>query len=243
MLEFSVGDTSPERAEPSPSVTVRSRIRLPRKGSNELTRHVNAAFAREVVALGQHLSPPDARLLKQVYEAGTGLGAIAELLNLDVRTVQRRVRLLTQRVRSPEFAFVLLRAATFERDMARVADACIIRGQGMRAAAESLGLSVHTVRRLREHVLAMARGAASVGDDVKTLQSRLNSLEAAELARSPRVRSSASSRLQPTRNTGDDRWETDTHMPVKLAHDPRAESTRSDTESRIVSPMRSRRSA
>jgi hypothetical protein len=71
------------------------------------------------------------------------------------RALRRRLRQLIQRVRSREFRFVVAHLESFTPSMRRVARACILAGRSTRQAAEELGVSLYTVRRYRDAILAM----------------------------------------------------------------------------------------
>ncbi|MBY0398427.1 MAG: hypothetical protein K2X91_18425, partial [Thermoleophilia bacterium] len=113
----------------------------------------------------EFLPAADRALLLAIYEQGRSLVELAPIMGLEPRSIGRRVRRLVRRISQPAFALAALRSAGWAardgewRDLGRVARACVLEGQTLRAAARSLKMSVHAVRRHRETVIAMARGA------------------------------------------------------------------------------------
>ncbi len=124
------------------------------------------------------LDPDDAALLRAVYEQARPVAEIARLLDVDPRSVRRRVRILSERVLHPRFLVAArvvrpdadLRRLVPEPDPAawppnrrRVAEAMVIRGLNMRDASIALGLSLHTVRRHIDAIHALADAAPLKG--------------------------------------------------------------------------------
>jgi len=120
------------------------------------------------------LPAPDHALLTAYYDAGLTIQRIADMLHLPPRTAARRLRILAERIRSPQFLTVAhaahpdpeLRALFGPPDpdlwpptRRRVADAIYIRGLNMRAASRELRLSLHTVRRHNDAIRAILNAA------------------------------------------------------------------------------------
>jgi hypothetical protein len=121
-------------------------------------------FAQRIAELGAHLPAPDAALIEAVFAHGLTVQRAAGLMNLDPRTVRRRIRHLVTRIKSPAFAFVVVQRDNFSPERATVARACIIEGRSLRVAAIQLGISIHAVRLHRSAIITQAEALASPPD-------------------------------------------------------------------------------
>ena len=141
----------------------------PRRSGHVHSAAISGMPHERILALAEYVSPPDRALLRAVYDQGRTLVELAPLMGVEPRSIGRRVRRLLFRLGQPAFALAALHAAGWIaeggqwRDLGRVARACVLEGQTLRAAARSLGMSIHAVRRHRETVLAMAQGARVLG--------------------------------------------------------------------------------
>ncbi|MCL4740804.1 MAG: hypothetical protein KJZ54_01220 [Phycisphaerales bacterium] len=106
----------------------------------------------------RHLPPQDRVLVEAVFRDGRPVAELAALIAADagdaaratsVRGLRRRVRRLTARLLSREYAFVAEQLPDWSPTRRRVATACILHGRSIRDAAAELRLSLHTVRRHR----------------------------------------------------------------------------------------------
>lgn len=123
-----------------------------------------SVFAQRIAELGAHLPAPDAALIEAVFAHGLTVQRAAGLMNLDPRTVRRRIRQLITRIRSPAFAFVVVQRDNFSPERATVARACIIEGRSLRVAAIQLGISIHAVRLHKSAIITQAEALASPPD-------------------------------------------------------------------------------
>jgi DNA-directed RNA polymerase specialized sigma24 family protein len=106
----------------------------------------------------------DRTLVRWAYGDGKTITELAVVHRVSPRAMSRRLSRLVERCESVEFKFVIARIGAWEGPMKAVAQACVIEGRSVRAAAAHLNMSIHTVRALRTAVLAMASGAQQVGD-------------------------------------------------------------------------------
>lgn len=120
-------------------------LRDPRRGHNQ-----------EVVQRAEWLEESDAALVRATYRDGHAAAAVARIMQQDERGLQRRLRKLIARLVSAEFSVVIQHWGNWNSTRRAVARACVLHGRSIRVAAEQLNLSLHTVRRHREAILAMA---------------------------------------------------------------------------------------
>ena len=106
----------------------------------------------------RHLPPEDRVLIEAVFRDGRPVAELAALISGDAgesdrtahaRGLRRRIRRLTARLLSREFAFVAEQLSDWSPTRRRVATACILHGRSIRDAAAELRVSLHTVRRHR----------------------------------------------------------------------------------------------
>lgn len=120
----------------------------------DLRRRRSRDFADVVVQRAQLLLPEDRALVCAVYRDNLTAAQVAELTGVSPRAVRRRLHTLTQRLLSPRYEFVTRRQQQWGPTRRRVAVACAIHGMTLRAAAEHLSVSLHTVRRHMDAVAA-----------------------------------------------------------------------------------------
>lgn len=125
--------------------------------------------AEQLARLSEYLAAPDRAMIRAIYTHGHSLREVGRLMQVTPDVVRRRLRRLSRRMQTPEFAFVALRHEHWPPRLAQVSRACVLEGQSLRSAAVALNLSVHAVRRVRDQALAMAKAA----DDLKALAARV----------------------------------------------------------------------
>ncbi|MFG0275079.1 MAG: hypothetical protein ACF8QF_08480 [Phycisphaerales bacterium] len=135
-------------------------------GASDLRRRRTPLVVEEVVLRAALLPEADRALLLAVYRDATPARTIAELRGLHVRRVRRRVRSLVQRVLSPRFGFVMDHMASWPRTRRRVAQAVVIEGRPRREASETLGVTIHTVRRRMEEIRLLEQASRAGADTV-----------------------------------------------------------------------------
>lgn len=135
-----------------------------------LSRQRRRELAALLVARADALPEPDKALILEVYAAGRSVLDATRRDNPDPATLparaganRRRVRRLTRRMLTPTFELVRTQQPAWPPIRARVGHACFILGLSMRAASESLNLSLHTVRSHAHAIRAMAAVAAQRG--------------------------------------------------------------------------------
>jgi predicted ArsR family transcriptional regulator len=100
----------------------------------------------KLAAASEWLPPEDRALMQAFLQDGKSADELAKLIGVTGRTVRRRVERLARRVSSPRFVFVGARLSQMTPMRRRIAEACILRGMSIRAAAARLKLSTHAVR-------------------------------------------------------------------------------------------------
>lgn len=132
--------------------------------ASDLRRRRSPVVVEELVHRAALLPEADRGLLLAVYRDATPARTVAALRGLDVRRVRRRVRLLVQRVLSPRFGFVMDHMASWPRGRRRVAQAVVIEGRSLREASETLGMTVHAVRRRMEEIRLLEQAQRRQGE-------------------------------------------------------------------------------
>jgi DNA-directed RNA polymerase specialized sigma24 family protein len=133
-----------------------------RQSRLDLRRGIRREFAAALVERAAHLPEADRLLIEGVFRDGRSIAQIAEvwIKNPDPaytpKSLRRRLHRLVERLRSPAFALVAQHRDRWNPPMARVATACVLQGRSLREAADSLGMSLHTVRRHLDAVTAIA---------------------------------------------------------------------------------------
>lgn len=124
----------------------------------DLRRKRRGEQAQVALERARHLPPQDRVLVEAVFRDGRPVAELAALIAADagdadrvtsVRGLRRRIRRLTARLLSREYAFVAEQLPDWSPTRRRVATACILHGRSIRDAAAELRLSLHTVRRHR----------------------------------------------------------------------------------------------
>lgn len=144
-----------------PGSTVVERTAARRPGL-DLRRGVQRGLAEALVERAALLPAPDRYLIEGVFRDGRTIAELAALWGEDPepgqtpRALRRRLHRLVARLRSPAFVLVAEQQERWEGPMARVGAACVLRGRSMREAAGELGMSIHTVRRHLDAIMALA---------------------------------------------------------------------------------------
>jgi hypothetical protein len=140
------GGTDSQRAwEPSTAADLR------RKDGREPTQRL--------LHLAEGLPAPDRELLRSVFQDGRRVVEVAALVGTDSRTLQRRVRRLAARLGTPLYAFALEHRGRWPALRRRIATSCILEGRSLRQASAEMAVSIYTVRRHYEAVLALFEAA------------------------------------------------------------------------------------
>jgi hypothetical protein len=121
-------------------------------------------FADTVAARAQWLPDDDRSLMLALYEHGQRVHELAAISGSTVRYLRCRARSILSRLRSDEFAFVVLYQSQWGPTTQAVARACILGGKSIRTAATSLGLTQYQVRRHRDLVLTLFQDSVAAGD-------------------------------------------------------------------------------
>jgi DNA-directed RNA polymerase specialized sigma24 family protein len=136
----------------------------------DLRRGFRRDVAQRLVERAAHLPAPDRCLVEGVFRDGRSIAELAELWpenpksGRGARALRRRLHRLIERLNSPGFLLVAECRERWGPTRRRVATACILHGLSHREAADSLGISLHTVRRHFAAVIAITealRGGAA----------------------------------------------------------------------------------
>jgi len=118
--------------------------------------------AEQVLVLSRHLGRRDQLLVEQIYREGASIADVARMANRPPKAIQRRLRNVVQRLRSPEFACLVARGGLLPTETRRVAEMVICRGMSLRGAARCARLSLHETRQHVERVRALASAQAAI---------------------------------------------------------------------------------
>lgn len=123
------------------------------------TRHIRpAAAGPQLTQLAAYLPADERALVVLIADEGRTRVEVARLLHARPRTISNRYARVVARMRSPEFVLCVRHAASWPRDLRLVAERCVLAACPLRRAAQDLGMSIHTIRRLREQIQCMAQG-------------------------------------------------------------------------------------
>lgn len=131
-------------------------------------RRRNARREAEIISERAAFLPREQQaLVRAVYHEGRSIVDLAPLLGVPTRTLRRQLRRLLIRLSSPEFAYVAVHMHSWPRTMHRVAESCILHGQTVRGTSSLLHVSLHTVRKYRDMVLALSAASAQQSSDTR----------------------------------------------------------------------------
>lgn len=99
-------------------------------------------------------------LVETVYRDGRSVAELARAAGTDPRRLSRRLRQAVRRMLSDEFAYVARHRERWPASRRRVATATCLHGLSMREASETLGMSLHTVRRHHQAVRTLVEADA-----------------------------------------------------------------------------------
>ncbi|MEM1108249.1 MAG: hypothetical protein AAGH99_06120 [Planctomycetota bacterium] len=119
-----------------------------------MDRREDAAF---ILAMAPHLDREEQMLIEHVFRDGLSAADYARVSGQAPRKAQRRIRLVIQRIYSPEFGFVLNYRELLPYRLRRAARLLFLEGCGLRGTAERMGVSLHTVRGLRLEIVTRCR--------------------------------------------------------------------------------------
>ena len=139
----------------SPPNNLKSTHRTHRAEVFDRRRRQGRDIAESLVARAEYLLPKDRALINAIYRDGSSAREVASLTDATPRAVRRRIRSLAQRVLDPRFAFVIIHREQWPPTRRKVATETILHGLPLRAAAKSLDLSLHTVRRHADAIRVM----------------------------------------------------------------------------------------
>lgn len=120
----------------------------------DLRKRIDRSQSDRIVARAAFLPHPDRVLLEAYFLHGRTVKDIALGSETETRRVSRRIRRLALRVLSDKFVFVLRRLDSWPPSRRRVATAMMLGGQSMRDAADSLHMTLYSIRRHHDAIMA-----------------------------------------------------------------------------------------
>ncbi len=108
--------------------------------------------AEVILGRAEFLDEVDRVLLEQVLDKGVLMRQIALLSGKSVRSVQKRVEVLSKRLIDPGVVYVIRHHGRWTRAMGKVALNVWVRKRTLRETARVMGMSLHQVRRAVEAV-------------------------------------------------------------------------------------------
>lgn len=126
----------------------------------DLRSRVEPDLVELILVRAEFLDTRDRALIDAYFHRGIGIGAIAVIDGRRPQVIRRRIRALCDHVRTDLFEYVMRSRNRFGTTRGRVAEAVYLKGQSRRAAAATLGISHHSVRRHCEAIEELARSAA-----------------------------------------------------------------------------------
>ncbi|MBL0928148.1 MAG: hypothetical protein IBJ11_10940 [Phycisphaerales bacterium] len=121
-----------------------------------------------LAARAMFLEPDERALVLSIYRERLTVKAAAGMLGQKPATVRARLRRLTRRLLSDEFAFVMRQRERWPARRRRIATAVVLHGRTYRAAARALGLTYDAVR--REMLVVRTVHASARGETVAPAQ-------------------------------------------------------------------------
>jgi DNA-directed RNA polymerase specialized sigma24 family protein len=109
-------------------------------------------MAECLLDLADHLPSSDRALLRGIYDRGMTAADLARVAGQRPHTVRQRVQRLVERIGSPGFIFVLRSSRRWPQVRRNVGELVFLQGYSQRAAATTLGLSLHRVRQEVDHI-------------------------------------------------------------------------------------------
>lgn len=121
----------------------------------DLRRKRSSATVSRLIRRAEWLDAPDRELVLAFYEQGLCATRIGVMFAMDPRNVRRSIRQLTARLNDPRAAYVAAHCEGWGRSRGAVARELFLCGRSMREVSESLGISLHCVRKHRDAIEAM----------------------------------------------------------------------------------------
>lgn len=127
-------------------------------GGGAIRRRMNRDRVEEVLALAGSLPRDERAVVYAVLRDALPVREVAEVRGESPRVVRRRLRNAVDRVLTPLFGFALSRVEAkpcpWSAARRRVAVHTVLHGRSLQKTAQALGVSVWSVRREKEKILA-----------------------------------------------------------------------------------------
>ncbi len=122
----------------------------------DLRRKRNSELVNRIIRRADWLDAPDRELILAYFDRGLSAARISAINGSDPRNIRRRVRRLIARLNDPRVAYVVAHSGGWGRSRCSVARELFLRGRSMRETSQKLGISLHSVRKHRDAIEAMA---------------------------------------------------------------------------------------
>lgn len=127
--------------------------------SLDLRRKATHALSTRVVERAHWLSPKDCELVLAYFERGMHASEIGTLLGYEPKYVRRRLKQLVFRLEDPRCAYVVTHRNAWTPKRRAIAEDLFIRGRSMREVSKAHNMSLHTIRKHRDAIEAMAQAS------------------------------------------------------------------------------------
>jgi len=135
-------------------------------GELDLRRKRNKAITNTIIQRARWLEDDDRQLILAMFRDGQSAQTIARRFDLCPRKTRRRIKQLVSRLNDPRVAYVVEHHDHWSKSRRAIAHALFIKGQSMRDATDTLGVSFYSVRKHREAINAMCQ--ASIKESIRT---------------------------------------------------------------------------
>jgi DNA-directed RNA polymerase specialized sigma24 family protein len=136
--------------------------------ASDRRRKVEQGLSELILSRAECLPRGDRELLRTLFAEGRSATDLAPMLGCPARALRSRGRRLAKRLLSDFFVFVLQQRASWPEPRRKIATAVALHGLSLRDASAELRLSIYTVRRQHDAVLALY--AATGRTDQRALQ-------------------------------------------------------------------------
>jgi len=122
----------------------------------DLRRKRSGTLSDLLVRRAHWLDAEDRELVLAIFERGQSAAAIGTLTSTPARQIRRRIRQLVARLNDPRVAYVVAHKNSWGRTMQAVGRELFIRGRTMRQVSDTLGITLHSVRKHRDAIETMS---------------------------------------------------------------------------------------
>lgn len=125
--------------------------------SLDLRRKQNQQLCEKIVRRAHWLAARDRDIALAYFDRGMNAAEIGSMLRIDPRCVRRRIKHIVSRLRDPRCAYVISHRNSWSAQRRAVAEALFVEGHSMREVSDTLGISLHVVRKYRDAIEIMTQ--------------------------------------------------------------------------------------